>query len=86
MGELHRTQLYIDETDMAELRLWARREHVSVSQIVRKAVHRFLCVERDDIGWEDDPLTKTVGRIELAVRDASENHDEYLYGSKQQEK
>jgi hypothetical protein len=85
MAELHRTQLYIHETDMAELRLEAHREHVTVSEIVRKAIHRFLRIERDDITWEHDPLVKTVGQIELTVRDASEKHDEYLYGPKQQD-
>ena len=35
-----------------------------------------------NINWNNDPLTKAIGKIHLRVSDASVKHDQYLHGHK----
>jgi len=82
MGNLHRTQIYIEEDQMHQLKLEAEREHLAISELIRRAIQRLLETKARNINWNSDPLTKTIGRIKLAVTDASVGHDHYLYGKR----
>lgn len=82
MSKLHRTQIYLDEEQMQRLKIEAQKEHLSVSMLIRVAVKKFLSTRIQNLSWERDPLTKTIGKIKLDVTDASINHDQYLYGQK----
>ena len=82
MGNLHRAQIYIEEDQMRQLKLEAVRERLAISELIRRAIQRLLETKARSVDWERDPLTKTVGRIKLAVTNASVNHDHYLYGEK----
>lgn len=82
MGNLHRTQIYIEEDQMRQLKLEAGRERLAVSELIRQAIQRLLETKTRSVDWNNDPLTRTIGRIKLAVNNASVNHDHYLYGRK----
>lgn len=82
MGNLHRTQIYIEEDQMRQLKLEAGRERLAISELIRQAIQRLLETKTRSVDWNNDPLAKTIGRIKLAVNNASVNHDHYLYGRK----
>ncbi len=54
--------------------------HVPVSELIRKAVSRFLAESVSSSEWSRDSLEKTVGKLKLSSSDASTRHDDYLYG------
>ena len=82
MSTLHRTQVYIEEDQVQQLKLEAEKEHLTVSELTRRAINRFLKTKARSVNWDRDPLTKAIGKIKLAVTDASVEHDHYLYGRK----
>lgn len=82
MSNLHRTQIYIEEDQMDQLKLEAEKEHLAISELIRRAIQYLLETKSRSVNWDSDPLTKSVGRIKLAVSDASMDHDHYLYGRK----
>ena len=82
MSVLHRTQIYIEEDQMHRLKLEAEKERLTVSELTRRAIEKFLKIKAKNIDWDKDPLTKAIGKIKLNVTDASIEHDHYLYGRK----
>lgn len=80
MNSLHRSQVYIGEDQMRLLKLEARKENLSVSELIRESIQSFLTKKSKAVDWDNDPLTKAIGMIKLDVTDASANHDFYLYG------
>ncbi len=80
MGILHRTQIYIEESQMRQLKLEAERERLAISELIRRAIQQLLEAKAKSINWNRDPLTKAIGKIKLTVTDASVKHDHYLYG------
>ncbi|MBU0693433.1 MAG: ribbon-helix-helix protein, CopG family [Candidatus Omnitrophica bacterium] len=82
MSTLHRTQVYLEEEQMRQLKLEAEREHLPTAVLIRKAIGRFLKIREKSINWGKDPLTLAIGQIKLNVSDAARKHDHYLYGKK----
>lgn len=81
MSSYHRTQLYMEEEQMQQLRLEAKKEHVTISELIRLVVDQFLA-KRNQANWKTDSIFKTIGKIKLNTRDASVEHDAYLYSQK----
>ncbi|MFH1798693.1 MAG: ribbon-helix-helix protein, CopG family [Candidatus Omnitrophota bacterium] len=79
MSSLHRTQVYIEEAQLKRLKLEAIREHLAVSELIRNAIDRFLKLKEKKVNWDNDVLSKAIGKIKLNVDDASVKHDRYLY-------
>lgn len=82
MSSLHRTQIYLREEQMQQLKFEAQRERLVVSELIRRAIQYFLESKAGVVDWEKDSLTKTIGRIKLGVNNASVQHDHYLYGQR----
>ena len=82
MSNLHRTQIYIDEEQIHQLRLEAKKEDIAISELIRRAIRHLLETKARSVNWDSDPLTKAVGKVRLAVNDASVDHDHYLYGKR----
>ncbi|MCX5699831.1 MAG: ribbon-helix-helix domain-containing protein [Candidatus Omnitrophica bacterium] len=80
MSNLHRTQIYIEEDQLHQLKLEAGRERLAISELIRRAIRHLLETKTKNVNWDSDPLTKAIGKIKLAATDASVNHDHYLYG------
>ena len=85
MSNLHRTQIYIEEDQIRQLRLEAEKEHLAISELIRRAIQHLLETKTRGVNWERDPLTKTIGKIKLAVNNSSADHDHYLYGARKKE-
>lgn len=84
-GTLRRAQIYIEEIQMRQLKLEAQREHLAVSELIRKAIEQFLGRTARRTDWDKDPLTQAIGKIKLSVNDASAEHDRYLYGRRRRD-
>lgn len=82
MSSLHRSQVYINEEQIHLLKLEAQKENLTVSELIREAIQNFLTKKSKNINWDNDPLTKAIGKFHSDVKDASTNHDFYLYGKK----
>lgn len=82
MSVMHRSQIYIPEDQIRLLKLEAKKEKRNVSELVREAISRFLLERAKEIDWDQDPLTKLIGKFTYDVTDASTNLDDYLYGKK----
>lgn len=80
MSNLHRAQIYIAVEQMQQLKLEAQKDSLTISELVRRAIDRFLGARAKNIDWGKDPLTRVIGKVKLSVSDASTHHDHYLYG------
>ncbi len=79
MPTLKRTQMYLPEDVLRELKRKAHEEKTTVASIVRSAVSELLRKEKAK-DWIEDPLWDMVGSSSSKDRDLSVNHDKYLYG------
>ena len=79
---MHRSQVYLGEDQIRLLRLEARKENLSVSELIRQAIQLFLNRKTKNIDWDNDSFTKAIGTIKLDVTDVSKKIDFYLYGKK----
>ena len=82
MSTLYRTQIYINEEQMRQLKLEAAKERISISALIRTAIARFLKTKAKRVKWKTDPLSHAIGKIKLTNADVSEKHDHYLYDTK----
>jgi metal-responsive CopG/Arc/MetJ family transcriptional regulator len=79
MATLKRTQMYLPEDLLTELKRKAGREKTTVSHIVRSAVSEV--VKKGKVkDWENDPLWRMIGSSTSRDKDLAVNHDAYLYG------
>ena len=71
-----RTQVQLTEAHWARLKAKARAEGVSLAELVRRAVERFL----EDEGYEEKArrALPALGRFASGQGDVSEAHDRYL--------
>lgn len=79
MCSMHRSQVYIEEEQIQRLKLEAERRRLAVSELIRRAIDAFLKRHEQNVDWDDDPITKLVGKMKASVTDASLEHDHYLY-------
>lgn len=82
MSTLKRTQMYIPEELLDELKRKAGRENTTISNIVRTAILELMKKDKTK-NWETDPLWEMVGMSRSEDHDLSVNHDKYLYGKDQ---
>ena len=76
---LVRIQVLLSEAENAAVRLEARRERVSVSEIIRRQVRPLV---KDELADEGDSFFKMIGSVpDESATDLSTHHDTYLYGS-----
>ncbi len=79
MMKLRRTQIYLDEKDMRQLKKEGKRQGCSVSSVIRDAVRNYLNKKEGCVAWQDDPVTKLIGKFKAGETDLSENIDKELY-------
>lgn len=81
MSTLRRTQMYLPEDILRELKRRSAEEKTTIAAIVRSALSEFLGKNREK-NWLEDPLWEMVGASSSKEGDLSVNHDKYLYGKK----
>ena len=87
MGGYVTTNLRLPEDLHKLLKHMAVEEKKSVSQLVREALEKFVSPvperpKSKKVSVEDNPLWALVGSGRSGLKDASEKHDEYLYGKR----
>jgi hypothetical protein len=79
-----RTQIYLPEEELKDLRKTARAKRQSMAALARGFIRRGLEEEQAASG-HGQAVMKTLAGLKIAggPRDLSQNLDDYLYGSKQ---
>jgi metal-responsive CopG/Arc/MetJ family transcriptional regulator len=80
MSMTKRVQFFFPDDLLAEIERESQRRDVSMAQLVREAVNKYM-EEIKGKHSENDTLDELAGFIECGP-DLSENHDKYLYGDK----
>lgn len=70
-----RSQIQLTDEQVHQLKEIARREGVSVAEVIRQAVDRRIANEHGD-PWKR--ATEAVGSFNSGLPDVSERHDDYL--------
>ena len=83
MSQFRRTQIYIGDEQMGQLKLEAAKAKLAVSELIRQAIDVFLKRNEENTDWNKDPLAKAVGKVHFISKDVSLQHDDYLYGRKE---
>lgn len=79
----HRTQVYMPNSLNRALNQAARQEGVSVAQVIRQAVERYLGIGRSPRFPQHDPIDDIIGSLPPdGIRDAARRHDDYIWGDK----
>lgn len=79
MREAHRTQLYLDEARYQYLQCLARKNHVSLAQVVRDLIDRHKEARSKR---KQDSFFHIIGMVSRPERpDFAEHIDDYLYGA-----
>lgn len=75
-----RTQIQLTETQARRLRERARRDGVSLAEVIRRYVDRGLSAERSDRARLYEQATRVIGRFhdKRGARDVAREHDRYL--------
>lgn len=78
----HRTQIYLPESLHRNIKEKARKEDVSMAQVIRKIIEKEMQTEKSnkdknkEKGW--NKLFAMAGIAKSSIRDFSIRHDEYL--------
>lgn len=74
---MHRTQIYLDESQYELLRSRARREGKSLASIIREILDQHF---RGDAPSPADPLAAVIGIGSGNGAAVAEHYEDYLYG------
>jgi metal-responsive CopG/Arc/MetJ family transcriptional regulator len=83
MSTMIATSIRLPEDLLKALKYRAIEEKKSVNQIVREAVEMSLAATPQPEEHEKDPFEDVIGIARSGIKDASSNHDRYLYRRKQ---
>lgn len=73
-----RTQILLDEAQYRWLTTQARRQHTSLSGLLRRLIDAQRTAQSRS--RRDDPVFRLIGLARDRARDVAEHHDRYLYG------
>lgn len=73
-----RTQVQLTNDQLEALRRRARRDNVSIAELVRRAIDTFTRLEPPGDRVLRDRAARVSGRFASGVRDTSSRHDEVL--------
>ena len=76
IGLMHRTQIYLEDTQYRLLREKARRQGTSLASVIRQILEEHLAGRR-----EKDEFASVIGIGEGDGSRVAENYEDYLYGS-----
>jgi hypothetical protein len=77
-SSLRRTQIYLEEDVLQELRKRARREKTTIAALIREALS-LMVLKKRKLDWTNDPILKITAIGKSAEGDLSSRHDKYLY-------
>jgi hypothetical protein len=79
LGEVRRTQIYLEERVDQQLRQQAAAEGKSAAAIIREALDHYLARNRSE-PENADPVRAMAGRFSGLPSDAAVEHDRDIYG------
>ena len=82
---IHRTQLYLEETQYEYIKVLASSLKKSIAEIIREWIDQHI-EKQTDKKITTNPFWKTVGMISSGKNDSARKFDEYLYGKKHEKK
>ena len=74
-----RKQIYLDETMVEQIKNLAEKKGVSQSEVIRQSLIGYIRREQEK-GETKDPLIELIGLVDSSFENASENHDQCIYG------
>ena len=80
MHNFQRTQIYLEQDQVQQLKVASHKERIPMSALIRQAIDQFLNRKIKAKGWAKDSLLKGVGKLSLKTDTASVDHGRYLYG------
>ena len=81
MHNFQRTQIYLEQEQIQQLKVASQKERTPMSVLIRQAVDQFLNRKLKSKGWGKDSLLRGVGKLSLKTNTASIEHDRHLYGA-----
>ena len=82
MAMTKKIQFHFPEDLLLEMSTEAKMEKISMAELVRRAVEKYLKTSKGDSNrWKNDPLNKAIGFFE-GEKELSKRVDYYLYGIK----
>ncbi len=75
-----RKQIYLDDDTEEILKEICISMGISQSEAIRRALQEYALKLKQKKDNKENPLLKMIGIANSIVSDASEKHDEYLYG------
>ncbi|MFA5807202.1 MAG: ribbon-helix-helix protein, CopG family [bacterium] len=75
-----RTQIQLTERQARELKRIAAKEHVSMAEIIRRAVDAKIRAGAAEVPWEERVrrAMAAMGKFRSGLKDVSKRHDHYL--------
>ncbi len=82
MAMTKKIQFHFPDDLLMEMDMEAKRESISMAELVRRAVEKYLKISKGDSNrWKNDPLNKAIGSFD-GEKGLSKRVDYYLYGIK----
>ncbi len=82
MAMTKKIQFHFPEDLLLEMSTEAKREKISMAELVRRAVEKYLKLSKGSGDrWKNDPLNKAIGSFD-GEKELSKKVDHYLYGIK----
>ena len=81
MDKLCRTQIYLETEQIERLKSVSYKGRLSVSELIRQAIDRFLERPSGKQKGRQDALASAVGKINFKSNNLSKEHDRHLYGA-----
>lgn len=76
------TNIRLPEDLLKALKYRAIEEKKSMNQLIREAIEKYLGAVSPSAGPDNDAFEEVIGIAKSGIKDASSNHDRYLYGRK----
>jgi len=73
-----RTQIQLESGQVEALKKMAAGRHLSMAEIIRQAIDRFLRGQEETRDSARKKALKVAGRFRTGIKDLADRHDDYL--------
>jgi metal-responsive CopG/Arc/MetJ family transcriptional regulator len=77
-----RTQIYLDKDQYHALHQLSDIQQISASELIRKAIEKFLQKLSFRDSHQDHFLQRIAGMVSTKIKEGSLYHDKYIYGKR----
>lgn len=76
---MKRTQIYLKPSQIENLKKYAERRDISMSEAIRQLIDNFFTKNKKETSGFDDVLKVSEENKVKGPKDLAEKHDEYIY-------